>query len=298
MRFLGYFDDRDKNRIEQGKDRLLGTFSDIEHFCIDNNVDQIYVCIPVSQQPRIINLLNELKDTTASIYVVPDIFVTDLVQGSLNHINGIPVVAICESPLVGFRAGIKRLFDILISFLVLLVFSPVLAWVVYKIKQTSPGPVIFIQKRYGLDGKSFEIYKFRTMSVTENGDNVYKQVVENDNRVTSFGAFLRKTSLDEFPQFFNVLQGRMSLVGPRPHVIAVNENYRKLIPGYMIRHKVKPGSTGWAQVNGYRGGDDLEHMLGRIEYDLEYLRKWSLTLDFLILFRTFFLLAMGDKKAF
>ncbi len=161
---------------------------------------------------------------------------------------------------------------------------------------SSPGPIIFKQRRYGLDGKEILVYKFRSMSVTEDGDKQYTQVVKGDARVTRFGQFIRKTSLDELPQFINVLQGRMSIVGPRPHAVAVNENYRKLIQGYMVRHKVKPGITGWAQVNGYRGGDDLEHMKKRIEFDLEYLRYWSFRLDLEIIFKTV-KLVISDSRA-
>lgn len=299
MRFLGYFDDRAIDRInEEEKGFVIGTFSDVAQYCKENDVDQVYICIPMSYRPRIIALLNELKDTTVSTYFAPDIIMTDVIQGSLNHIDGIPVVAICETPLTGLKAIQKRIIDVVLSLLILLVFSPVLAWVAIRIKQTSPGPIIFVQKRYGLDGKSINVYKFRTMTVTEDGDKGYTQVTKNDARVTPFGAFLRKTSLDEFPQFVNVLQGNMSIVGPRPHVIAVNESYRKLIPGYMVRHKVKPGISGWAQVNGYRGGDDLESMQGRIQYDLEYLRMWSIGLDLWIIFKTVFVIIGGDKKAY
>jgi len=165
------------------------------------------------------------------------------------------------------------------------------------IRIESPGPVIFRQRRYGLDGRDIVVWKFRSMRVTEDGAQVYKQVVRGDARVTRVGRVIRATSIDELPQLVNVLQGRMSLVGPRPHAVAVNEHYRKLISGYMIRHKVRPGITGWAQVNGYRGGDDIEQMRKRIEFDLAYLRNWSLRLDLLILFRTA-LTVLRDAKAF
>jgi len=299
MKFLGYFDDRSEDRLEEcGPDDLLGDFSEVARYCNENPVDQVYVCVGISQQPRVLSLLEDLKDTTVSIYFTPDIYVTDLIQGNLSHIGGIPVVAICETPLVGFKEVQKRVVDIIIASTVLVLFSPILAWVAYKVKKSSPGPIIFVQRRYGLDGKSINVYKFRTMTVTEDGDAAYKQVTKGDSRVTKVGELLRKTSLDEFPQFINVLQGRMSVVGPRPHVVAVNETFRKLIPGYMVRHKVKPGITGWAQVNGYRGGDSLLEMQGRIEYDLEYLRKWSLALDFWIILRTALLVLGGDQKAF
>jgi putative colanic acid biosynthesis UDP-glucose lipid carrier transferase len=165
------------------------------------------------------------------------------------------------------------------------------------VKMSSPGPVLFKQRRYGLDGKEIVVYKFRTMNVLEDG-NVIKQATRNDRRVTRFGAFLRRYSLDELPQFFNVLQGSMSVVGPRPHAVAHNETYRRLIKGYMIRHKVKPGITGLAQVNGLRGETDtLDKMQLRIEHDLDYLRNWSLQLDLQIVVKTIFVL-LKDQDAF
>jgi len=180
---------------------------------------------------------------------------------------------------------------------ILTLIAPVLLAIAAAVKFTSPGPIIFKQRRYGLDGEEILVYKFRSMTVTEDG-GVVTQAKKNDNRITPLGAFLRKTSLDELPQFINVLQGRMSIVGPRPHAVAHNELYRKLIKGYMVRHKVKPGITGWAQVNGYRGETDtLDKMQGRIDYDLDYLRNWSLRLDIHIILRTVRLVAK-DQQAY
>jgi putative colanic acid biosynthesis UDP-glucose lipid carrier transferase len=171
-------------------------------------------------------------------------------------------------------------------------------FIALAIKITSPGPVIFKQMRYGVKGEQIEVWKFRSMSVCENGDNV-KQATANDSRVTPLGGFLRRTSLDELPQFLNVLSGTMSVVGPRPHAVAHNEMYRKLIKGYMIRHKVKPGITGWAQVNGARGETDtIDKMRRRIDFDLEYLRNWSLRLDLLIVWKTFWQAVRGDRNAY
>jgi putative colanic acid biosynthesis UDP-glucose lipid carrier transferase len=174
---------------------------------------------------------------------------------------------------------------------------PLLLGVAALIRIESAGPIIFRQRRYGLDGQEIIVWKFRSMTVTEDGDQQYRQVVRGDSRVTKVGRIIRATSIDELPQLFNVLQGKMSIVGPRPHAVAVNERYRKLISGYMVRHKVRPGITGWAQVNGYRGGDEIEHMRKRIEYDLEYLRHWSLGLDLRIMFRTV-ALVLRDARAF
>lgn len=252
----------------------------------------------MTSQPRIIKLLDELKDTTTSIYFLPDVFLTDLIQGRMGQVDGIPVVAVCETPFTGIDGIIKRLADIGFSALMIILLSPLLIAISIAVKLTSPGPVIFKQRRYGLDGKDILIYKFRSMTTCDNGDKIV-QATKQDSRITPLGKFLRKTSLDELPQFFNVLQGRMSIVGPRPHAVAHNELYRKLIKGYMIRHKVKPGITGWAQVNGLRGETDtLDKMQARIEHDIDYLRNWSPRLDVYILFKTVWVLAKGQDGAY
>jgi putative colanic acid biosynthesis UDP-glucose lipid carrier transferase len=249
----------------------------------------------MASQPRILKLLEDLRDTTASIYFVPDIFVSDLIQARVDSIGGLPVVAVCESPFTGVNGVAKRVSDFILAVLILLLISPFMAAIAVGVKLSSPGPVLFKQRRYGLDGKRIVIYKFRTMTVAEDGD-VVRQATRNDSRVTRFGAFLRRTSLDELPQFINVLQGRMSVVGPRPHAVAHNEMYRKLIRGYMIRHKVKPGITGFAQVNGWRGETEtVDKMKARIEYDLQYLRNWSLLLDLQIILKTVVVVLQKDN---
>jgi putative colanic acid biosynthesis UDP-glucose lipid carrier transferase len=228
---------------------------------------------------------------------VPDVSVANLIQARVDFVNGIPVVGVCESPFYGIRGLAKRMCDIVLSSAMILLLLPVFIAVAIGVRRSGPGPIVFKQRRYGLDGKEIIVYKFRSMTVTEDGDLTYTQVIRNDVRVTRFGAFIRKTSLDELPQLFNVLEGTMSLVGPRPHAVAVNEQYRRLISGYMVRHKVKPGITGWAQVNGHRGGDDLESMQNRVAADLEYLRNWSLGLDLTILLKTV-ALVWADRRAF
>jgi putative colanic acid biosynthesis UDP-glucose lipid carrier transferase len=288
---LGFVDSRSRNRLDVGDHKLIGKSEELAKIVREQNVQLIYLSLPMASQPRILQILDDLKDTTASIYFVPDMFVTDLIQGRQDSVCGTPVISVCDTPFRGTSGLVKRISDIILSTLILLLISPVLLIVAIGVRMSSPGPIIFKQRRYGLDGKEILVYKFRSMSVTEDGDKQYTQVVRGDARVTPFGAFIRKTSLDELPQFINVLQGRMSIVGPRPHAVAVNENYRKLIQGYMVRHKVKPGITGWAQVNGYRGGDDLEHMKKRIEFDLDYLRHWSLKLDLYIILKTVRLVA-------
>jgi putative colanic acid biosynthesis UDP-glucose lipid carrier transferase len=209
----------------------------------------------------------------------------------------VPVVGLTVTPFTGVNGLVKRISDIVLSGLILLMISPVLAALAVGVKLSSPGPIIFRQRRTGLDGEVIEVYKFRSMTAQDNGA-VVKQATRNDSRITPFGAFIRKTSLDELPQFVNVLQGRMSIVGPRPHAVAHNEQYRKIVTAYMARHKVKPGITGWAQVNGLRGETDtLDKMARRVEYDLEYLRNWSLGLDLLIIARTVKLVFL-DRSAY
>jgi putative colanic acid biosynthesis UDP-glucose lipid carrier transferase len=283
VRFTGYFDDRAATRINEP---VLGSIGALPEYVRTHGIDIIYVALPMASQPRILKLLEELRDTTASIYFVPDIFVSDLIQARVDTIGDLPVVAVCETPFYGFNGFVKRIEDYVLASLILAFIAPLLMALAIGVKLSSPGPVLFKQRRYGVDGRKIVVYKFRTMTVAEDGE-VVRQATRDDSRVTPFGAFLRKTSLDELPQFINVLQGRMSVVGPRPHAVAHNELYRKLIRGYMIRHKVRPGITGLAQVNGYRGETDtVEKMKARIEYDLAYLRNWSLVLDLQVILKT------------
>jgi putative colanic acid biosynthesis UDP-glucose lipid carrier transferase len=294
----GYFDDRSVERlgVPAGTD-LLGGLSELPTHVNAAKIDLIFIALPMRQVQRVVDLLDELRDTTASIYFVPDIFVMDLIQSRTADISGVPIVAMCETPFQGSRGLVKRFMDVSISTVVLLVLAPLLLAVALLIKLGSPGPVIFRQRRYGLDGHIIDVYKFRTMMVVEDGPQV-KQVTRDDPRVTAIGRFLRRYSIDELPQLFNVLAGSMSLVGPRPHAVAHNEEYRRLIKGYMVRHKVLPGITGLAQVNGCRGETSrLEEMKARIEYDLDYLRQWTPSLDLLIMFKTA-IQVLGDRKAY
>ncbi len=296
QRFAGYFDDRGAGRLPAVAPREnLGSLAALADYVRAHSVDMIYIALPMASQPRILKLLEDLRDTTASIYFVPDIFVSDLIQARVDSIGGLPVVAVCESPFRGFNGVVKRVSDFVLAALILLLISPLMLVIAVGVKLSSPGPVLFKQRRYGLDGKRIVVYKFRTMTVAEDGDLV-RQATRNDSRVTRFGAFLRRASFDELPQFINVLQGRMSVVGPRPHAVAHNEMYRKLIRGYMIRHKVKPGITGFAQVNGWRGETDtVDKMKRRIEYDLQYLRNWSLLLDLQIVLKTIVVVLQKDN---
>jgi len=298
IRVAGYFDDRGAGRLPNlPAAQNLGNLSRLADYARAQRIGVIYIALPMASQPRILKLLEDLRDTTASIYFVPDIFVSDLIQARVDSIGGLPVVAVCETPFYGFNGAVKRVSDFILSFFILALISPLMLAIALGVKLSSPGPVLFKQRRYGLDGRKIVVYKFRTMTVAEDGD-VVRQATRNDSRVTRFGAFLRRTSLDELPQFINVLQGRMSVVGPRPHAVAHNEMYRKLIRGYMIRHKVRPGVTGLAQVMGCRGETDtVEKMKARIDHDLAYLRSWSLLLDLQIILKTV-VVVLGKQNAY
>jgi len=287
IRFAGYFDDRATPRDgDAGTGRNLGNFGQLAEYVRAQHIDMIYITLPMAAQPRILALLEALHDTTASIYFAPDIFVCDLIQARMQTIGGLPVLAVCESPFYGMDGLLKRAIDIILASAILVLIAPLMLGIALAVKQSSPGPALFKQRRYGLDGREIFVYKFRSMSTLEDG-GVVTQATRGDPRVTRLGAFLRKYSLDELPQFINVLQGRMSVVGPRPHAVAHNEMYRKLIPSYMVRHKVRPGITGLAQVNGLRGETNtLDKMRARVEYDLAYLRNWSPLLDLKIVLMT------------
>ena len=295
--FLGFFDFRSADRVSQviEPDKLAGHCKDIASYARTHGVTAIYIALPLSNVPRIGEMIRELRDTTASIYFLPDVFAFDLIQGRLVDLNGMPAISVCDTPFHGMDAVLKRTMDIVLTGLALLVAAPLMALIAVAVKISSRGPVLFRQRRYGLNGELINVYKFRSMTVCEDGA-VVAQATRNDFRITPLGKFLRRTSLDELPQLLNVLQGKMSLVGPRPHAIAHNEMYRKLISGYMIRHKVRPGITGWAQVNGLRGETDtVEKMSARVKFDIDYLNNWSPWLDLKILLRTVMLVVRDDR---
>jgi putative colanic acid biosynthesis UDP-glucose lipid carrier transferase len=317
VRLLGHFDDRldDAPALQRGRsvrpgraadgDRLdpqaarehLGSLAEAADWVRQRGVREVYITLPMGMQPRITELLRALQDSTASIYYVPDVFGITIVQGRLQDVGGVPVVGLCETPFTGLNAALKRAEDLVLGSLILMLIAPLMAAVALGVRLSSPGPVIFRQRRNGLDGREITVWKFRSMRTMDDGP-VVRQATRDDPRITHFGAFIRRTSLDELPQFFNVLQGDMSIVGPRPHALAHNAEYRELIRAYMVRHKVKPGITGWAQVNGHRGETDtLDKMRARLECDLEYLRHWSLALDLRIIARTIGLVFL-DRKAY
>jgi putative colanic acid biosysnthesis UDP-glucose lipid carrier transferase len=295
VRIAGFVDDRSPARLELALYPLLGRIEELPELVKRHRIDLVYLALPMVSGPRIQALLDALRDTTASVYFVPDLFVTDLIQGRVDSVSGMPVLGVFDSPFSGVNGLVKRASDIVLSLAILALVAPLLLVLALCVKLTSPGPAIFRQRRYGLDGSEIVVYKLRSMTVTEDGDSI-AQCAKADARVTRLGAFLRRTSLDELPQLINVLQGRMSLVGPRPHAVAHNELYRKLIKGYMQRHKVRPGLTGWAQVNGLRGETaSVDKMKARIDHDLDYLRNWSLRLDLYIIARTAWIVLQGEN---
>ena len=291
-RFSGYYDDRVGERLAKnlkGEDiEVSGTIEQLITDCQNGTIDTVYITLAMSAEKRIKHITELLADSTASVYIVPDIFTFNLLNSRWVDFQGITAISIYETPFAGLTSIVKRIEDVVLSFLILILITVPMLFIALGIKLTSTGPIFFKQARYGIDGEKIKVWKFRSMTVTENGDSV-KQATRGDSRITPFGAFLRRTSLDELPQFFNSLGGSMSIVGPRPHAVAHNEEYRKQIQGYMLRHKVKPGITGLAQINGFRGETDtLDKMAGRVRYDLRYIQTWSLLLDIKIIFLTIF----------
>lgn len=289
LRFVGFFDDRGDERTPDVPTELgthAGSLDDVYRLARDGEIQIVYITFPMRAEERIRKLLDQLSDTTASVYIVPDFFVFEMLHSRWTNIGGIPAVSVFENPFYGIDGWLKRMIDFFVALQLVVFLAIPMLLIAWAIRRSSPGPIFFRQKRYGLDGREIYVWKFRTMRVCEDGEHVV-QAIRNDPRVTPVGAFLRRTSLDELPQLFNVLDGSMSLVGPRPHANVHNEEYRTLIKGYMLRHKVKPGITGLAQVSGWRGETDtLEKMQKRVECDHKYIREWSLTLDVKILLRT------------
>jgi putative colanic acid biosynthesis UDP-glucose lipid carrier transferase len=297
-RLVAFYDDREKSRLnEKYHDYLKGTIEkgieDTKH----HDYDVVYITLPIEATARIHEILFGLGDSTATVHVVPDLFMYCLMHGEMSHVGNVQTISVYDNPMKGGLALVKRIEDIILACGILTIIIFPMLVIALSIKMTSKGPIIFKQDRYGLNGRKIRMWKFRSMTVTEN-DVVVTQAKKGDARVTKLGAFLRRTSLDELPQFINVLKGDMSVIGPRPHAVAHNEEYRKVVDFYMLRHKVKPGITGWAQVNGARGETDtLEKMKKRIEFDLEYIRNWSLWLDFKIVIFTIFR-SFNDKNAY
>ena len=287
--FNGLFDDRTEDRLpHEFKNQVLGTIEDAIEVAKRHEVDYIYIALPMSAENRIRHILDKCSDTTANVYIIPNFFMYNLLNARWQSVGSVQALSVYDTPFQGASNILKRTEDIILSSFFLTMLALPMLGIAAAVKLTSKGPVIFKQKRYGLDGKQITVYKFRSMTTQDNGP-VVKQATKNDSRLTKIGGFLRRSSLDELPQFINVLQGRMSIVGPRPHAVAHNEEYRKLITGYMLRHKVKPGITGWAQVNGLRGETEtVNKMVNRVEYDLDYIHRWSVWFDIKIIFMTVF----------
>lgn len=291
MEIVGYYDDRHPDRVHQIPAELGTLKGGLDRLLIEaraGRVDQVYICLPFKAEPRINEIIRRLADTTASVYLAYDFGGFDILHAEWGSVGNVPVMSVVENPFGGLDGWSKRFEDVVLGTLILALIAVPMMIIAIGVKLTSRGPVFFRQRRYGLNGEEIGVLKFRTMTVCEDGETVV-QATRNDSRITPFGAFLRRTSLDELPQFIHVLTGSMSIVGPRPHAVAHNEQYRKMIQGYMLRHKVKPGITGWAQVNGWRGETDtLEKMEKRVEFDLAYIRNWALIWDLKIILLTVF----------
>jgi len=293
-RILGFFNDKgneNKSDTDISMQRLpyLGDIDALIRYTETHKIDIIYAALNGNNEPSMLKLVKAVEALPLSIHYVPNVFFLDLViSGEVIFFDQKPIIVLRDTAMQGISGVIKRWIDIFLSLFVLAVTLPLFLFIAAVIKTGSPGPAFFVQTRYGMNGEKINIYKFRTMHDHMDAiDSPYLQATRNDPRITPVGAFLRKTSLDELPQFINVLQGRMSLVGPRPHPVAMNEQYRKIIANYMVRHKVRPGITGLAQVKGFRGETEtLEKMEKRIAYDLRYIREWSILFDMEILIRT------------
>ncbi|RCH55911.1 undecaprenyl-phosphate glucose phosphotransferase [Mucilaginibacter hurinus] len=294
---IGFFDDNPD--VVQNKDLYLGSTSDCIRYVIANKVDEIFCTLPSAEAEKIERLMLDADKNLIRFKFVPDYYDYGIKPTSIQSFGHIPVISIRPEPLENIlNRFIKRVFDIIFSlFIILFVFSwlfPILAII---IKLQSKGPVFFVQARSGRDNKTFNCYKFRSMKINDDSDK--KQATRDDDRVTRIGKFMRKTSLDELPQFFNVLIGNMSVVGPRPHMLSHTEQYSLLIDKFMVRHFLKPGITGWAQVKGLRGETKTtDDMMARVEADVWYLENWSFLLDMKIIVLTLWNSVKGDKKAF
>jgi len=287
--FVGFYEDRKPERLfEDLHYHVEGSIDSAVSKAKQGDIDVLFIALPFKAEKRIADILVKLGNSTVDVHFIPDFLLSNLIHARIEHIGDVDTLSVFESPYLGAREFIKRTEDILVGSLILLIISPILLCVALGVKFTSKGPVLFKQDRYGLGGEKIRVWKFRSMTVMENSD-VVTQAKKDDARITKFGGFLRRTSLDELPQFFNVITGQMSIVGPRPHAVSHNEEYRQKVEFYMLRHKVKPGITGWAQINGWRGETDtLEKMEKRVEHDLFYIKHWSLWFDIKIIFLTFF----------
>ena len=294
-RIVGVFDD---NKNLSKTEFYKGTLDKVEQFVHDNPIDEMYCCIPDTDNEEVAKLLSIAERNAVDFYYVPQFGRHITRQFELFSVDNVPVLQARPNPLsLPVNAAMKRLFDFVVSSIMLVLSPLVLIPVGIAIKMSSPGPLFFKQRRTGLRGQAFTCYKFRTMRVNSQSDTV--QATKDDPRKTKVGDFLRKTSIDELPQFFNVWRGEMSIVGPRPHMEQQTHTYSELIDKYMLRHVIKPGVTGWAQVNGFRGPtDELWKMEKRVEYDVWYTENWNFFLDLKIIVLTVVNAIRGEQNAF
>ena len=294
---LGFFDDN--LALKDILPSYLGTTDKVEEFAIAKDIDEIYCTLPGTNDEKILRMLNFAEKQMIRFYIVPEFYRNVKKSMVMEFLESVPLLTIRREPLQAFyNRALKRSFDLVFSSVVLCTIFPILYVLIgFLIKRSSPGPIFFKQKRTGLYGHDFECYKFRTMRVNDQADTM--QAVKDDPRKTKIGDFLRRTNLDEFPQFINVFKGDMSVVGPRPHMLKHTEQYSALIDKYMVRHLVKPGVTGWAQVTGYRGETKtLEQMEGRVKRDVWYIENWTFFLDLKIIVVTLVNMFRGDKNAY
>ena len=281
---IGFIDDRaGGDHLGYRGLPLLGTLTEVADVAQREKVDQLYVALPIEEHAKLLELFNATSREVIDVKVVPDLLQFIALRARLEDLDGLPIISVNDVPLQGFNAWVKRALDAVLSAAALLVLGIPMAILALIVKRTSPGPVFYHQERMGLDGRQFHVYKFRSMYQDAEDDSGPVWARDDDPRCTPVGRFLRRFDLDELPQFWNVLTGDMSIVGPRPERPYFVSQFKQRIPQYMLRHKVKAGITGWAQVNGWRGNTSLEK---RIEYDLYYIENWSVSLDLKIMWLT------------
>ncbi len=263
--------------------KVLDTFENIRSVVMNQKIDMVLITLPLSAHEKLKDILNDIGDEMVSIMLIPDLLELATLRGGIGEFEGMPIISLRDTPLYGWNIVVKRVTDFVLSITILLAVSPLMLVISFLVKVTSRGPVFYSQERMGLDGKIFSMLKFRTMEIQAEKETGPVWAAKNDSRRTSIGTFLRKTSMDELPQFFNVLKGDMSIVGPRPEREFFIQQFRDKVPKYMLRHKMKAGITGWAQISGWRGNTSLEK---RIECDLYYIENWSLRLDLAIMWLT------------
>jgi Undecaprenyl-phosphate glucose phosphotransferase len=263
--------------------KVLDTFENVRSVVVNHNIDIVFITLSLGAQEKLKSVLDDIGDEMVSIMVIPDLFEFATLRGGIGEFEGMPIISLRDTPLYGWNIVIKRVTDIVLSLIIILAVLPLMFVISLLIKATSRGSVFYRQERMGLDGKIFNMLKYRTMTIEAEKETGPVWAAKNDSRRTSIGTFLRKTSIDELPQFFNVIKGDMSIVGPRPEREFFIQQFRNKIPKYMLRHKMKAGITGWAQISGWRGNTSLEK---RIEYDLYYIENWSIWFDFEIMLLT------------